>query len=77
MTRTIALLLLLGDPYPWKAGNAFAEQYRTWADLRNVRVQSAATVDTVNARERVEWLKLERAWLEFQKQQRSEYRGER
>lgn len=77
MTRTIALLLFLSDPYPWQAGNAFAEQYRAWADLRNVRVQSVLTVDTVNARERAEWLKLERAWLEFQKQQRSEYRGDR
>jgi len=68
-------LLLLSEPLPtWETANAYAREYRKWAELRNVRVQSPGTI---SAPELLGWSKVKAAWRVLEKQVDAEYRGER
>lgn len=74
--RGLRLIFLLWAAEPtWDAGNAFAAQYKAWAELRNVRVQRPA--DTLSVPEVAEWQKVKSAWRRFESQQDAEYRGGR
>ena len=57
----------------WTLGNALGEAYNRWAALRNARVSSPATVDTLSAAEMIAWQKVKSAWRALQKSVDAEY----
>ena len=80
MTRFLLLfvaLTLCASAPVWETANRLAGAYRVWTDLRNARVGSQVTVDTVSVPEFMAWQKVKAAWRELEKEQDAEYRGER
>ncbi len=64
------LVCLPEDKPTWETGNAFAIEYKHWAELRNVRVQSPGTL---SAPEMLAWQSVKSHWRQLEKQVDAEY----
>lgn len=74
MLAAVAALPASGSGAPaWELGNALGAAYNHWAALRNARVNSPATVDTLSAAEMIAWQKVKSAWRQLQKSVDAEY----